>query len=217
MKPRLSQKRDTAMSLFEVGLVIAVLVILVAVFLPRTARLHSPEIACSNNLKQIGLAYRIWEGDNGDISPMGVSITNGGVRELVSTGNVVSVFQVMSNELSTPRILVCPLDTRRPAIDFTGLKNANISYFIGVDVTNDSTPNPLLIFSGDSDLGPGGAPAKPGLQSFWTNDPVGWSATRHVRKGNIGLADGSVDTLSSNQLHTYFVATGLATNRLAIP
>jgi hypothetical protein len=200
-----------------VGLVAAVLVILVAVFLPRTARLHSPEIACSNNLKQIGLAYRIWEGDNGDISPMGVSITNGGVMELITTGNVVSVFQVMSNELSTTKILVCPLDTRRYAIDFTGLKNANISYFIGVDVTNDAYPNPQQIFSGDSDLGPGGLPTKSGLQLFSTNDPIGWSTTRHVRKGNIGLSDGSVDTLSSNRLNTYFVATGFATNRLAIP
>ena len=32
-------------------------------------------------------------------------------------------FQVMSNELSTPRILVCPADDRTVAVNFARLKN----------------------------------------------------------------------------------------------
>jgi len=220
MKPRLSPKRNTAMTLFEVGIIVAVAMILVVVFFPRMGKLrrNNTTISCVNNLKQAGLAYRVWAGDNGDILPMGISVTNGGAMETIQTGDAVAPFLVMSNELSTPRILHCPADpSHSQALSFTSpVGSRNVSYFVGVDVTNSSA-NPLLILSGDSDLELGGVPAKSSLHSFWTNDPVAWSATRHIRKGNIGLADGSVQTVNSSQLHTYFVATGLATNRLAIP
>ena len=95
MKPRLSTKREAAMTLFEVGVVVALLMIVVVLLLPQLARPHRTYsgINCINNLKQVGLAYRIWEGDNGDIYPMGISVTNGGAMELVQTGNVVSVFR----------------------------------------------------------------------------------------------------------------------------
>src|ERR1035438_7513034 len=139
MKPRLSRQHETAMTLFEVGVVIAIVLLLAALFLPRMLqpRRTYTGINCVNNLKQVGLAYRIWEGDNGDIYPMGISITNGGSMEMVQTGNVIQTFQVMSNELSTTRILLCPEDSSRavPAsttgswvTDFSGLANSNISY-----------------------------------------------------------------------------------------
>jgi hypothetical protein len=95
MKPRLSTKREAAMTLFEVGVVVAVLMIVVVLLLPQLARPHRTYsgINCINNLKQVGLAYRVWEGDNSDIYLMGISVTNGGAMELVQTGNVVSVFR----------------------------------------------------------------------------------------------------------------------------
>src|SRR5580698_2397951 len=144
MKARLSTNREAALTLFEVGVVVAILVILAAVVLPllgtgSTASRKAPKINCTNNLKQIGLAYRIWAGDNNDAYPMGISVTNGGSMEMVLTGNVVQSFLVMSNELSTPMILMCPADTGRiRAHTFAGLANANISYFVGADVTNDT-------------------------------------------------------------------------------
>jgi prepilin-type processing-associated H-X9-DG protein len=128
----------------------------------------------------------------------------------------------MSNELSTPKLLVCPGDAFSPgdtsrvcATDFSGLSNSNISYFVGVDVTNDL--NPQMIISGDCNFEIGGVPVKSGLRSFWTNDPVTWSAARHVGRGNIGLADGSVQSTISTTLQNYLQQTGLATNRFAIP
>ena len=221
MKPRLSTKRNVAMTLFEVGVVIAIVIILVVVLLPMLANSHRKvsKLGCANNLKQIGLAYRIWEGDNGDIYPMGISVTNGGSMELVQTGNVVATFEVMSNELSTPRILVCPMDTARiETYSFSGLSNSNISYFVGVDVTNDL--NPQMILSGDCNFEIGGVPVKPGLRSFWTNDPVVWTTNRHGSIiGNIGLADGSVQsaTVVKWKYVLNFQFTGLSTNRFAIP
>ena len=130
------------MTLFEVGVVVAILVMLAMLLLPTLANVnHRPARNCSNNLKQIGLAYRVWEGDNGDIYPMRIPVTNGGSMEMVTTGNVVQTFVVMSNELSTTKVLVCPNDpTRRWATDFGGLSNFNISYFVGADVTNDVNP-----------------------------------------------------------------------------
>jgi len=218
MRPRLSPKRNAAMTLFEVGVVIAIVVILAAFFLPTLSRTQhrSLKISCINRLKQINLAGRVWEGDNGDIFPMGISITNGGSMEMVQTGDVLQTFLVMSNELSTPKILFCPDDAGKFwTNDFAGLSNKNISYFVGADVTNDADPQ--MIFSGDCNFETGGVPVKSGLSSFWTNDPVAWQATRHIKSGNIGLADGSVQSTTSAGLQNYLQQTSFATNRFAIP
>ncbi len=218
MKPRLSNKRNSGMTLFEVGVVIAVVMLLAIVLLPRlvTPNVHYRMVNCSNNLKQIDLAYRIWEGDNGDVYPMGISVTNGGSMEMVATGNVVQTFLVMSNELSTPKLLYCPEDKAHAETNmFAGLVNSNISYYVGVDVTNDM--NPQMIISGDSNFENAGVPVKSGLWQFWTNDPVNWSATRHAGVGYIGLADGSVQEATTSYLRQMVQQTGLATNRFAIP
>ncbi|HSY19513.1 MAG TPA: hypothetical protein VK815_14320 [Candidatus Acidoferrales bacterium] len=218
MKPRLSTHRNSAMTLFEVGILVAVVMILVIVFLPQIAQpRRSSKIGCVNNLKQVGLAYKIWAGDNGDVYPMGISVTNGGSMEMVATGDVRQTYLVMSNEMSTPKILYCPDDRdRTPTRSFVGLANSNISYFASADMTNDV--NPQMITIGDSHFEVGGKPVKAGLNSFWTNDPVTWSPTAgHLKSGNIGLADGSVQSTTSASLQFYFQQTGLATNRLAIP
>jgi competence protein ComGC len=133
MKPRFSNQRNQALTLVEVLVIIAVLAVIAALLLPALAaakRKHS-RIGCVNNLKEIGLAYRVWEGDNGDKYPMFVSVTNGGAMELVVTGNVLVTFLVMSNELSSPTILHCPEDTEHIGTNsFAMLTSSNISYFV---------------------------------------------------------------------------------------
>jgi hypothetical protein len=221
MKLRCSKNYSAAMTLFEVGVIIAIVMLLAVFLLPILLNSNSytraPRINCVNNLKQIGLAYRIWEGDNGDIYPMGISVTNGGSMERVANGDVLQTFLCMSNELSTPRILYCPADASRSvAMSFNvPISNRNISYFVGVDVTNDA--NPQMIISGDCNFEIHGASVKSGLQKFWTNTPVAWDATRHVHAGNIGLADGSVQQVTINGLQTALQNTGWKTNRFAIP
>lgn len=54
------------------------------------AKQDAERIACVNNLKQLGLAMRIWANDNGDKYPTSVV--------------------VMSNELSSVKVLICPSD-----------------------------------------------------------------------------------------------------------
>jgi hypothetical protein len=123
----------------------------------------------------------------------------------------------MSNELSTPWILVCPEDTNRiAAYSFAGfVANSNVSYFVGVDVTNDM--NPQLFLSGDGNFAIGGTPVNSGLLPLWTNAPVTWTGAQHVHRGNIGLADGAVWQTDDKLLVEKLRETRLATNHLAIP
>jgi hypothetical protein len=47
--------------------------------------------------------------------------------------------------------------------------------------------------------------------------PAGWTGAMHVRQGNVGLADGSVQSFTTLALHEALKNTGDSTNRIAIP
>jgi len=112
------------------------------------------EINSMNNLKQIGLAFRIWEGDHNGQYPFNVSQAQGGTRELCqldSNGyeqNPVPTFKVLSNVLGgNPKILVCPNDpAHHAAADFASLTADNLSYQLrtGPDL-NDGHPQEILM------------------------------------------------------------------------
>src|SRR6516165_4312385 len=110
-------KNKKAFTLIELLVVIAVLAILAAMLLPAlaSAKRKAQRINCVNNLKQCGLAFRIWEGDHSDRYQMSLSETNGGTMEFDTGADTFRHYLVMSNELSTPKILVCPSDTRQAA------------------------------------------------------------------------------------------------------
>lgn len=206
------------MNVFEVLVVVAVLTLLAAILLPAlmAANKKASRINCTNDLKQLGLAYRIWAQDNNDLFPMQVSVTNSGAMELAVSGNAVAVFQVMSNELSTPKVLVCPLDLQHSvAADFTSLRATNLSYFVGLDASTNCSGQQLM--SGDANLTLRGAPAKSGLLDLATNAAVGWATNRHDGTGNIGVDDGSVQQATRSGFKTFLAGTGLETNHLVIP
>lgn len=70
---------------------------------------RASSIRCINNLKQLGLAARIWANDNADVLP----------PDLAS----------MPDEISSPRVLVCPADTARlAAANWASFTMANCSY-----------------------------------------------------------------------------------------
>ena len=190
--------------------IIAVIAVLAAMLLPAlaSAKKKAQRINCVNNLKQLGLAYRIWEGDNGDKYPMAVFTIN-------SAADTFRYFQVMSNELSTPRILVCPADTRTAAANFVRLKNQNVSYFVGLDA-NDAYPRRFL--SGDRNITGPAAPEN-GILKLVPGGSVSWTAEIHVNQGNLGLADGSAWQYSNSQLREALQKSGdkADTWRLALP
>lgn len=202
----------------EVLVILGIIVLLAAIFLPAlaAAKKKSSKINCANDLKQIGLSFRIWSGDNWDKYPMEVSVKNGGAMESAALGDAASVFKVMSNELSTPKVLVCPSDPDASfATNFSpGLTSKNISYFIGLGA---STNSPQAILSGDDNFQVGIIPVKSGLLEISSATSVKWTAKRHEFAGYIGLADGGVQSVRNSGLPKLIQQTGLATNRLAIP
>ena len=160
---------------------------------------------------------------------MQVSVTNDGAMELALAGDAVGIFRVMSNELSTPKILVCPNDTNRfAATNFTtDLNHQTISYFVGLDAEEQY---PQVILSGDDNLEVNGVRARPGILNLPPNTSVKWTENerhglpqhwsiwkQHLRIGNIGFVDGSVQITTVSPLQSALVNTGFATNRLVIP
>ena len=211
--------KSRALTLFEVLVIIAIVVLLFTLLLRSlsAAMRKAGRIQCCNNLMQIGLAYRVWEGDHTNLYPSFVSVTNGGTMELSTSSQrgVLANFLVMSNELSTPKILVCPNDTNATmAGSFGMLTNSNISYFINLDASDTF---PQMILSGDDNLLVNGSPIPSGNLMLPTNAIVTWSKYRHNGSGNIGLADGSTQQVAVTNCTSAFLFAGAFTNRIIIP
>ncbi len=226
MKPRYSNQRNLALTLTEVLVSVVVACVLAGVALlmfhrPKVVHriVHqnkSSEIQCVNNLKQVGLAFRIWEGDNGDKFPMQVPAKMGGAMEAAARGNVAPIFQLMSNELSTPRDFICPADADRDvAHGFgSGFDNSHISYFAGVDAADDK---PAMFLSGDDNFRHWRCsgqirPAVAGDKcSRHLDRRAPYQSGQHWLRRRFSLDYGRQTTRSRID------QTGVATNRLAIP
>ena len=202
-------------------MVVAVLLLGALVILPRFARsrVTEPRIYCTNNLKQIGVAFMTWALDNTNL-PMRVSIANGGTIEWVNEPVFVQ-FLIISNELSTPRVLVCPEDPtaqlkdRRVSSGWDALTSGlRVSYFVNVDADQN---NAQTVLSGDDHLLVNSQPINPGIRSLLPTDKLGWSKPRHDGAGNLLLLDGSVQQINSPALAGAFQPTLLMGNRLAFP
>src|SRR3954454_3688284 len=120
MKNQESSKATMAFTLSELLVVLAVLAILILFLLPALVGSHRPRravmmINCINNLKQLGIATETWALDNSNRLPTQVSVSMGGSMECIGTGSPTPHFRTMSNEISTPKLLYCPADTKKMA------------------------------------------------------------------------------------------------------
>lgn len=218
-----SQNARRGLSLVELCLVIATIALLLVAFLPMLARsrARSSKISCTSCLKQVGLAYRMYAGDHNDTYPFALAMASGGTMELSNSPQVFRHFQAMSNELVSPRILLCPEDRNRKKvapnqwgiIGFENLSNGNLSYFVGLDA-DESKSERLL--SGDRNI-TGGTLSNGFLRLLKPSTPAGWTSEIHPNAGNVGLADGSVIQTDARALRRQLQTNTLAIIRLAIP
>lgn len=218
MKRRQVNRASHGLTLVEVlVVVVAVVVLLAGLLLPWFAQSNHQRRRsyCVNNLKQAGLAARIFATDNEDQFPWRVSTNSGGSREFVDTPfSAFRHFLVMSNELSTPRVVACPEDRRRAsATNWSGLGNGNVSYFVGLEAVEH---HPMSILFGDRYLLTPIQPAN-GFLRLHTNDVVGWTKDFHQSEGNLAFGDGSVAHLTSARLQEKLRHSGSTTNRWVIP
>jgi prepilin-type N-terminal cleavage/methylation domain-containing protein len=183
-------------TLVELLLVIAIIGLLAALLLPvlSRARSRADQVHCLNNLRQIGIACRLWSGDHGGELPMQLSVTNGGTQEYLRTPEVFRHVQVLSNTLIQPRILVCAADTREAASDWPAMQNHHLSYLLGVEARLDQ---PLSLLAADRNVSsvtlPDGTPVL-------VNASARWTETQHRWRGNVLLCDGSAHITDDEQL-----------------
>jgi len=189
-------RRARGFTLIELLVVIAIIAILAALLLPALgkAKLQAKRAYCGNNLQEIGVGFHSFAHDHNSKFPMQVAPDDGGTQLPLATEGELQLFapafrhfQALSNELITPRILICPADGRNEAARFAGLQSDNVSYFV---VVNAEYGHANAVLAGDRNLtnaslataAPSGA-----LPSFrWTDE-------LHQRKGNLLFADGHVE------------------------
>jgi hypothetical protein len=218
MKPALMNRR-AAFTQNELIVVVAIVVfsfwVSLVLNVPRGGKLRAMRIACVNNLKEIGTAYRIWAGDNGDLPPPQQKVAKGGWADFLTNADQGAIcwtnYFIMQNELAlAPKLLICPVDDRNAALDFSNqFNNTHVSYFIGVSAS-DALPQSIL--GGDRNLGPGKKPdpdygfspksGKGNDVAIPITGSISWSLKMHSNSntagaGNILLGDGSVQQVSS--------------------
>jgi prepilin-type processing-associated H-X9-DG protein len=191
--------------LIEMLVVIDIIGILAALLLPavNSAKLHAKRTACVNNLRQTGLGFQMFANDHNGRLPVQVSSRDGGTAELVNMTNQVPInftsayrhFQALSNELGTPKILICPMDTRMAAETFPALRNTNLSYFVNAKA---DIGRPISILAGDRNI----MDTVDRNTVVWLEDNccLTWTAYLHRSRGNVVFADGHVEETKGTPL-----------------
>jgi prepilin-type processing-associated H-X9-DG protein len=202
----------------ELLVVIAIIAVLAALLLPALARAKAKahRITCVSNLKQMGLAFNLFADDHLGKFPSTVVPSDGGSRTL---SEAWMHFTALSNEMVTPRILVCPSDAKKLRADeFTeqpggilALKDSSVSYAVGTGV---SAEMPGMHLASDRNVigkdgeGCGMADIYGVITQLDSRENPYWDSTIHRSAGNMVFVDGSVHQFNQRTLILAMAGSG---------
>ncbi len=239
MNLKTAETRTTRINAFtnmELVVVVGIFVVLLVLFKAALARPYTSadRVRCSSRLKQVALSFLMYKGDDDDRLPWERSAL---AQDAPQPKQVWQYFLALSNELSTPKILICPSDVKRVqnvatnfSTDPAGLANLlkrdmAVSYFLGAAISSNQ-PNAIL--AGDRNLAlDEKAPLFSSRVAKLVDVPINttWSPipgqSIHDNAGNYALADGSVQQASNDRLQEALRLArdsyGTNANRLLFP
>lgn len=206
----------------------------------RVDRVH-----CANNLRQLWVALQLWGGDHGEQLLWNASMADGGTRLHPLSANAWIHYAYLSNELASPKILLCPSDTGTPAREFSGdpssgylhpnFRNRATSYFLNAHPNGVVLGTPFLygndILLGDRNIPVDGSTAcSVFAQAFYipihpVRPTFAWKEGLHgVNAGNLLLFDGQVQFTDDARLRAAFefgtfddVTAGASRHEVCLP
>jgi len=179
-------------------------------------RADGRRIRCVNNLKNLGLGLRMFAFDNVGQFPWAVPVREGGsMEDLADEQRIWRHVAVLSNELSTPKILLCPKDPRfdkigsktlvfGPPPDKKALRfgsNEHLSYFLYTGANAEVLER---IVAGDRNLTRNGTPVQGKVTPSATDIFQFTRPGHHDHVANLLQAEGSVLIATPSRAKEFF-------------